>query len=209
MHCRSYHSRRGSAALLLALAATGGCAFGPGPGTVMQNPNYVAIPDGSYVYSQVVNVVDDYFTIEREEPVRQEGQVLTEGRIETVPETGSTLFEPWRGDSANSYERLESTLQSIQRRASVRVIPSSAGYLVDLAVYKELEDVQRPEHATSGAATLRNDSSLQRYTEPVGGQTLRRGWIPMGRDSALEQRMLWQLQERIAHDQGRSERRWW
>lgn len=180
------------------VAALSGCAFGPPAGTVLQNPTFVPIADSSFVYNQVIDVVDDYFPIQDEEPVRQEGPVLTEGRIESVPIEGATMFEPWRGDSADAYERLDCTLQSIQRRASVRVIPAAGGYLVDIAVFKDLEDVQRPEHATSGAAVLRFDGALERYTEPVGGQALRRGWIPLGRDPALEQRMIYQVQSRVA-----------
>ena len=45
------------------------------------------------------------------------GSTLTEGRIDTFPKPGATLLEPWDHDSADSYERLESTLQSIRRYA--------------------------------------------------------------------------------------------
>jgi hypothetical protein len=38
-----------------------------------------------------VDAVDDYFRIEREERVRLIGGVLTEGRIDTFPITGSTV----------------------------------------------------------------------------------------------------------------------
>lgn len=176
---------------------------------MLQNPTFVPVLDSSFVYNEVVDVVDDYFPIDREEPVRQEGPILTEGRIETVPIAGATMFEPWLGDSADAYERLDCTLQSIQRRGSVRIIPTAGGYLVDIAVYKDLEDVQRPQHATAGAATLRFDGALERYTEPVGGQALRRGWIPLGRDPALEQRMIYQLQQRVARRTDPNKWRWW
>jgi hypothetical protein len=129
--------------------------------------------------------------------VRLVGDVLIEGRIDTYPVDGSTLFEPWRHDSADSYEKLESTLQSIRRRAIVRVIPDQGGFLVDVAVFKELEDVRRPERATAGAATFRNDQSLERFTEPVGGQSPTAGWIPRGRDPVLEQEIIAKLQTRL------------
>jgi hypothetical protein len=63
-----------------------------------------------------------------------------------------------------------------------------------VAVFKELEDVARPEHATAGAATFRYDDSLTRVANPVGGQEINRGWIPQGRDTALEQRIVAELQ---------------
>ena len=67
--------------------------------------------------SQAVDAVDDYFRIEREERVRLIGGVLTEGRIDTFPIIGSTIFEPWRKDSTPGYEKVHATLQSIRRRA--------------------------------------------------------------------------------------------
>jgi hypothetical protein len=76
----------------------------------------------------------------------------------------------------------------------VRVIPDQSGFLIDVAVFKELEDVLRPERATAGAATFRNDASLERFTEPVGGQAPTQGWIPKGRDTALEQAIIEELQ---------------
>src|SRR5688572_2410071 len=90
--------------------AMGGCATAPPVIPVCaQNPMPVASPDSHFVFEVAVDVVDDYFTVDREEPIRQIGNVLTEGRIETFPVGGSTILEPWRGDSANGYERLEST----------------------------------------------------------------------------------------------------
>jgi hypothetical protein len=178
--------------------AVAGCAAGPPVIPVCaQNPLLVPNPDSHAVFEVVVDVVDDYFTIDREEPIRQIGTVLTEGRIETFPVGGSTVLEPWRGDSANGYERLESTLQSIQRRAIVRLVPDAGGHLVEVVVLKELEDVPKPAFATAASATLRQDGSLERYTDPVAGEEPTIGWIPIGRDLALEQRILACIQTRL------------
>ncbi len=162
-------------------------------------PNPLLVPAGNrdFVAEQIADVVDDYFRIDREDRATQIGDYLTEGRIETQPEVSATCFEPWRNDTVTHYERLEATLQSMRRRASVRIIPEPGGYLVDVQVFKELEDVARPEHATAGAATFRYDTSLERYATPVpvGGYT--EGWIPQGRDTALEQQMLAQIHDRL------------
>lgn len=162
----------------------------PSAGVVYENP--VMIPNRNHeaVWETVVDVLDDYFRIAREEPVQLVGNVLTEGRVDTFPQVGSTIFEPWHRDSANSYEKLESTLQSTRRRAVLRVIPAQNGFWVDVAVFKELEDVVQPARATAGAATFRYDSSLTRVTNPVGGQEINDGWIAMGRDVALQQRII-------------------
>ena len=144
----------------------------------------------------MADVVDDYFKIEREEPVRLIGDVLTAGRIDTFPTVGATIFEPWRGDSVGRQERVESTLQSIRRRAEVRVTPVTGGYEVDVVVLKELEDLLWPEHATAGAATFRYDDTLTRVVNLELGQDTNLGWIPQGRDTALEQQILSDLQAR-------------
>ncbi|NUQ64330.1 MAG: hypothetical protein HUU20_17820, partial [Pirellulales bacterium] len=149
------------------------------------------------VWETVVDVVDDYFRIADEEPVRLIGNLLTEGRLETLPETGATVFEPWRRDSASGYERLESTLQSIRRYAVVRVMPAGQGFRVEVNVFKELEDVAQPDQTTAGDATFRYDTSLTRIVNPVGEQEIHEGWIPKGRDLALEQELIGQLLARF------------
>ncbi len=189
----------------LLLAAVMGCArvrplaepMGPPVPLYCDNPLLMPVRDWSALWEALVHVIDDYFRIENEEPVRMVGDTLTEGRIDTFPETGSTVLEPWRHDSADPYEKVESTLQSIRRQAHVRVIPSEGGFLVDVTVFKELEDVKRPAHVSAGAATFRTESSFTRVVNPIGDQEVNQGWIRLGRDRALEQRILAQLQETL------------
>jgi hypothetical protein len=173
-------------------------AFGPAP--LQNNPTLVTNLDRDFVWDQVVDVVDNYFQIQSEERVRLVGDLLTEGRLDTYPRSGSTLLEPWYADSANYYERLESTLQSTRRRAIVRVIPAQAGFLIEVQVYKDLEDVAAPETGAvslANSAALRNDNALQRVTNPVSGAQATLGWIPQGRDGALEQAILSHIQDRL------------
>ncbi len=202
---------RALGALFLCALALGGCrnfaptrynppqfSFGPPP--PQGNPVLVTAMDREMVWEGVADVVDDYFKIAREERVKLVGDLLTEGRIDTYPRGGSTIFEPWNGDSATPYERLESTLQSIRRTALVRVIPAPEGFLIEVQVMKELENVPRPETGAvslSNPVALRNDDSLVRVTSPVAGQQPNIGWIPQGRDMALEQEMLAQMQARL------------
>jgi hypothetical protein len=173
--------------------------------TTYSNPSHLAVTDHQLVWETVADVVDDYFPdFEHEEPVRQIGGVLTEGRLETFPQGSPTLLEPWRRDGVGAYEQLENTLQSMRRLAVVRVIPAQGGFLVDLAVYKELEDVPRPARATAGTATLRYDESLERVVDPITDQPVQQGWIPKGRDYLLEQTILGHLHERLGQSPGGS-----
>jgi hypothetical protein len=164
----------------------------------LQNPLLVPAVDRDLLWEQVIDSLDDYFTIQREERVRQVGDVLLEGRIETFPVGGATLLEPWRRDSTHGPERLQSTLQSIRRRAVVRVTPTANGYLIDLAVYKELEDLASPQHASVGQARVRHETTLNRNEEETGGDMFTLGWIPLGRDASLEQRILQEIRDRTA-----------
>jgi hypothetical protein len=190
-----------------AVLALAGCMAGPTasyplPGqsfpAANNNPLLVPVADHHAVWETMVGVIVEYFRIEREEPIRLVGATLTEGRLETYPKNGATIFEPWDGDSANSYERMESTLQSIRRRAVVRVVPAqTGGFWIEVVVLKELEDLAQPEHSTAGAATFRNDLSFARVVNPDRVQNPSRGWISMGRDAALEQQIIAQLQYRF------------
>lgn len=149
------------------------------------------------LWEQLVDVVDDYFRIAHEQRVRQVGDVMIEGTLETYPLTGATILEPWRRDSVGRFARWESTFQSIQRIGRFRVIPADGGYLVEAEVQKELEDLNRPEQSSSGAAVLRHDQALDRVPRKAGGDPLTLGWISRGRDVALEQEIIAKLQMRL------------
>ncbi len=160
--------------------------------------------DAEQVWTHMVDVCDDYFKIHAEQRVVFSGGVPTEGRIDTFPQTGATVLEPWRGDSVGWGERWEATLQSIRRIGTMRLIPDPAGWRIEVVVNKELEHLARPMRATTGGASFRNDDSLYRYgtplptlgqqvgdqPRPVAAPTPNLGWIPQGRDPLLEQKIL-------------------
>ncbi len=144
-----------------------------------------------------MDVVDDYFRIHSEDRVRQIGNVLVEGKIQTYPLTGATVLEPWRKDSVGAANRWESTFQSVRRLGLVRVIPTSGGNLVEVQVQKELENLERPERATATTAAVKFDKSLDRLPASLDQPPRQLGWIGVGRDGALEQRILADLQARF------------
>ena len=177
----------------------------PGPPPAPVKSSAVIPPlDAEQVWKQMVDVADDYFKVASEQRVVFANGVPTEGRIDTFPQTGATLLEPWRADSVGFRERLESTLQSIRRIGTLRLAPDPAGWRIEVVVNKELEYLPRPMRATTGGASFRNDDSLYRYgtplptlgqqvgdqPRPVAAPTPNLGWIPLGRDPLLEQRML-------------------
>jgi hypothetical protein len=191
--------------LMLATSAVAGCAplqfLHPEPPPMpvfLDNPLLIPTSDADFLWDQLVDSVDDFFPIDREDRLKVIGGNVTEGRLESFHITGGTYFEPWRGDSAPGYERLQSTFQSIRRRATVRVTPGQGGYLVEIIVTKELEDLYQPEQATVGGSTLRHDGSVVRTAVRPGSGSATLGWIALGRDIQLEQRLLSDIYGRVA-----------
>jgi hypothetical protein len=167
------------------------------------NPLFVPITDPQCISDLTAEVIDDYFRISKEEPVHLIGNTLTEGHIETVPEVSPTIFEPWRRDTASFDQRVENSLQTYRRRAVVRILPAENGHWIDVAVILELADMPKPDHASSGAATFRYDSSFSRVENPVGEEIAPVGWISKGRDTVLEQRILGHLLYRAQELKGK------
>jgi hypothetical protein len=102
---------------------------------------------------------------------------------------GATLLEPHRPDSVGHFNRTLATYQTIRRVAVIHVLPAERGYQIEAIVETQMEDLPRPEHATAGRATLRNDTSLT--TDDNFNPWQQTGvWFPIGRDTALEQEIL-------------------
>ena len=176
----------------------------PGLSNVTPEPNPMFVPssDHDYVWERIVDAVNDYFEIEREASIREYGNLaseVTEGRIDTRPQIAATYLEPWFQDSVTSEERLVNTCQTIRRRATVRVVPENNGFLVFVSVYKELEDLERPLAANAGAAGFTQVNAINTITNVGSDAPASYGWIPMGRDTALEQRILLKIRHNISN----------
>ncbi len=167
------------------------------PESFVPNPLELPPAEDDFVWSQVVDAVDDYFRIAREQPVQNSDGILLDGRIETAYRVGSSLFEPWRKDSTAGFERLQSTLQSIRRRAIVTVRPRGAAYVIDVIVQKDLEDTDRTQYSTETNEAVRHDGTVVRQKDYFDDSPKTLGWIPLGRDTSLEQVILRDIFGRI------------
>ncbi|WP_419189933.1 hypothetical protein [Stieleria marina] len=170
---------------------------GKQPETFMPNPVQLPPASDKFVWQQTVDAVDDYFRIAREQPVQNTGGMVMDGRIETGYLVGATLLEPWRRDSTPGFERLQSTLQSIRRKATVIVRPQGAAYSLEVVVQKELEDTDRTQYATETTASRRHDGTMLRKGDDYDDSPQTLGWIPLGRDSSLEQAIMRDIFGRI------------
>lgn len=178
-------------ALLLLTGVLCGCVHAPrvtsrkGKTTnsdVLQNPVLVRANNDNDCWERTVDLLHDYFEIANENRL--------DGVIETRPKVGASLLEPWHKDSPGLKNRLESTLQSIRRRAFVSVTSTPEGYLVGVEVFKEVEDVPGAQGNSAGSATFLENRPLQRDLRTLVGESAADGWLSLGRDTRLEQRIL-------------------
>ena len=167
------------------------------PEQFVPNPLELPAAQDNFVWSQVIDAVDDYFRIAREQPVQNSNGIILDGRVETSYRIGASILEPWRKDSTSGFERMQSTLQSIRRRAIVTVRPMGPGYTVEVIVQKELEDTDRSQYATESMASKRHDGTVVRLQDTFDGLPQTLGWIPLGRDASLEQAILQDIHARI------------
>lgn len=180
-------SVRGFVAVAILFATANGCATIPAFSPPVSNPVFVRAQNADEAWERTVDVVHDYlFEIERENKLG--------GTLETRYKTGASVLEPWHRDTVGTDNRLESTLQSIRRKAYVSMTPVEGGYLIGVEAHKELEDVAKAANL-QGAATFLDDNILARDLNAVLGQATPSGWIAKGRDEALEQSMLRSLNQ--------------
>lgn len=161
-----------------------------GPEVYYPNPLLVTQPDSEFVWTQIIDTLDDYFQIKTEHRVRRTEQEWSEGYVETFPQVGATAGEFWRRDSSPGFERLQSSLQTIRRTAFVRVAPLPEGYSISVEVRKELEDVDRSLSSGEGSAAIRHDGTITRTDEQLFAPPVTIGWIRLENDEALQQRIL-------------------
>lgn len=140
------------------------------------------------VFETTLDVLDDYFDIATSD--RYSGQ------IETEPLVAPGLVQFWRRGSPDPRERLLASLQTIRYRCKTLITAGPAGgYLVQVEVYKELEDLQpRPLRAIAGSATFLSNATVERQFDIIDPQVVDTQWVPLGREAALEQRILRRIQ---------------
>ena len=172
----------------LMLAAVSGCAtLGTQGRASAPNPVFVRASSPEMAWERTVDAIHDFkFPIVRESKL--------DGVIETAYVVGSGIGEPWRRDSVGLFNRWEDTLQSTRRRLRIQLTPAQGGYYVSVEAFKEKEDVRRPVENSTGGATFQTNQPLQRDLNIVDEISAPSGWIPLGRDPALEQAVLERIQ---------------
>src|SRR5262245_55011397 len=148
--------RVGSVACILAIA---GCATAPpldnpvvvrpGYGEV-ENPILVSpgMPSGTTyqeVFEKTIDILDDYFELLPPDPY--------DGRIVSKPRIAPGYEQFWKRGNPDARGRLLATFQTIRQTATARIRAGErGGYLVEIVVERELEDLARPVQARIGNA---------------------------------------------------------
>jgi hypothetical protein len=187
---------RGSKMLILTILLPAGCISTPpsdNPFLVrndaqIENPILIAPvqpSDTAYadVFEKVLNVVEDYFKIDYAQ--------IYDGTIICAPKTAPGFDQLWKLGSPDLRERMLATFQSMRFRCIVKIrTAGEKGYLVQVTVFRELEDLPRPIIAPN-SSVFRDASTVDRSFEVVDPVIPTDGrWIPKGRDTALEDAIL-------------------
>ncbi|MBR0224887.1 MAG: hypothetical protein IJL92_02385 [Thermoguttaceae bacterium] len=170
------------------------------------NPLFVETQDNEALWDAIVDVIDNYYVIETEIPVRaferqdSNGQTYvyrTEGRLETKPSIMGGVQEPWRKNGApQCCDRWFATFQTVRSSAVVRVVPEGKGFFIYLSVFDEIEDMPKPM-GSSVSYNLKFREDVSQLSQPVGERAKSKGWIPVGRDDELETYIMKELAWRV------------
>jgi len=143
------------------------------------------------MWERSVAVLNNYhFMVARESKL--------EGIIETHYRAGSNMFEPWHPDSLGADNRLESSLQSIRRRAVIQFQNTSTDAVaISVRVEKEIEDVPGLAANYEGGASFPESDPLDRDLNQVLGQSTPSRWVSRGNDPALEAELIREIRQAV------------
>lgn len=186
-----------SAAALLGLS---GCVSGPmienpavihldRPIAAGNNPGFVPGAQSPEAYKRLftkcLDVLGEYFELDAANTSRYGGT------IRCLPRIAPGIEQPWKPGSPDLYQRMLAFCQTYRHRAMIDITTGQdGGYFVDVRVYRELEDLAAPSRATAGEATYRLVPTIERANTVLDPAQAEATWIPMGRDTPLEQVIL-------------------
>lgn len=171
--------------ILLIAACVSGCTAPLPPETATRGA--VAPDDFELVWEQSLRALRKLGF----QPDRQDRANRT---IATTPETSGQWFEWWRSDVADEYSMAESSVQTVQRQVKVEFgKPAQPGGAITVDVEVRVFRLDRPERQVTTASSAFNIFSARVPTvegEPPEGSASAVQWIALGRDVAMEQRVL-------------------
>ena len=185
----------GSWGLLIGvLAGLTGCAR---PRPELHQSQWPLPPSAQRQPEQLFETTTETLRAQRFTPDRVD---LRAGLISTLPETSQHFFEFWRHDVASSYDFWEASLNPIRRWVEVRFTPwpPAAETEVEVVVHKERLSSPDRQFNRTEAAFLVFAEGMPSTTEAGRRSGPAEQWVELGRDPALEQRLVRALLDRLA-----------
>lgn len=118
------------------------------------------------------------------------------GLIRTWPLRGGQYFEPWRSDNASAEMAALVNLHSLQRIVEIEMLPSLGKQCVDCRVYVRRLSIPGEFYGgTRQMAALFTEGDVDEQTLVLEADQLEEAeWIDLGRDPALEQELLTEIE---------------
>lgn len=151
--------------------------------------------------SEVNPLWDSTIAVLRKCDFRIDRQDRSQGVITTQPVTSMQWFEFWRQDVAHPYDYLQASLDTIERKVTVK-FRNGNNWTIDVQV--DVYRMNSPDvQITTASSAVHALSGLLPTTEGQVYPHAREGeqWVPMGRDGNMEARLM----QRILSDAGLSE----
>jgi hypothetical protein len=167
-----------------------GCA---GQKTAIQQPLCVeAIAKEKLMQATEKTLVSMQFAIEKYD--------VENGVIRTRPLRGGQFFEFWRSDNAGGYNTTESNLQSVHRTVELTFDSEATRLCMNCtATVQRLSLPEEPIEGYLNAPAIHTDSSRDKQRLEVDSERMdKMQWIDLGRDEALESKVLNKIQKKIA-----------
>jgi hypothetical protein len=159
------------------------------PDDCVENPVYV--PGGPPAYGKLFENILDILSEYQFDVAYMDRY---DGRIETLPKSAPGFERSLIPGNPGLEDRWLATLQSIRQRVIVLIqVANNGGFFVEVKVFKELEDLPNPTHASAGAAAFRSDNTVERQYAVIDATIFQSSWIPIGRNVPLEQAILQEI----------------
>jgi hypothetical protein len=125
---------------------------------------------------------------------------LENGIIRTHPLRGGQFFELWRSDNASGYNAAESNLQSVQRTVEITFNSEATRQCIHCtATAQRLSLPEEPIEGYLSAPAIHTESDRGKQQLNVDSERMDKvQWIDLGRDQALESKILNKIQKTIA-----------
>ena len=140
----------------------------------------------------------------RRADLRPDRQDRREGIITTFPVTSQQWFEFWRNDAMGAYQWAESSMQTVQRQAVVRIrrLPEPGRYRVTVKVDVFRFSTPERQVTTPSGALAMFSSRLPTEQGELAGPAEGAHWVHLGRDPRMEGALLRRI---LVHYPGRYE----